>query len=96
MRHILAILVVVSLSMSCSQDPSVSNEDALVNGSSQASTSLVVDQANESNQDSDVEEIVKPPELVELEEIWDLAASRPGADVGQVFQLFRLKQSLGP
>ena len=96
MRHILAILVVVSLSMSCSQDPSVSNEDALVNGSSQASTSLAVDQANESNQDSDVEEIVKPPELVELEEIWDLAASRPGADVGQVFQLFRLKQSLGP
>ncbi len=25
-----------------------------------------------------------------------MAAARPGADIGQVFQLFRLKQSLGP
>ena len=38
----------------------------------------------------------KPPELERLEDVWDMAAARPGADVGQVFQLFRLKQSLGP
>ena len=38
----------------------------------------------------------KTPELLRLEEVWDLAAARPGADIGQVFQLFRLKQSLGP
>ena len=40
--------------------------------------------------------VSKPPELVRLEDAWDFAASRPGTDIGQVFQLFRLKQSLGP
>ena len=38
----------------------------------------------------------KPPELERLEDVWDMAAARPGADIGEVFQLFRLKQSLGP
>ena len=38
----------------------------------------------------------KTPELERLEDIWDMAAARPGADIGQVFQLFRLKQSIGP
>ena len=41
-------------------------------------------------------EATKSPELMQLEETWDFAASRPGSDIGQVFQLFRLKQSLGP
>jgi len=38
----------------------------------------------------------KSTELMQLEDAWDFAASRPGSDIGQVFQLFRLKQSLGP
>lgn len=38
----------------------------------------------------------KSQELMQLEDAWDFAASRPGADIGQVFQLFRLKQSFGP
>ena len=38
----------------------------------------------------------KPSELERLEDVWDMAAARPGADIGEVFQLFRLKQSLGP
>ncbi|MCH2624051.1 MAG: hypothetical protein MKZ77_00675 [Acidimicrobiales bacterium] len=96
MRRFRATAVLLLVLIACSQPSSVSSEDAKPSDTSPPSSSLIIDQASESNQESDVEKTTKSRELVELEEIWDLAASRPGTDIGQVFQLFRLKQSLGP
>ena len=96
MRPFFAVTFCATALMACSQDSSLSGEAVQVNDTAQVATSLVVDQTAELDQESGTDQIVKPAELVKLEDIWDLAASRPGADIGQVFQLFRLKQSLGP
>jgi len=92
MRQFFAIMIFAAALTACSQDSSLSGEEPQMGDAAQAVTSLAVDQASESA----TEQIVKRPELVRLEDVWDLAASRPGADIGLVFQLFRLKQSLGP
>ena len=96
MRPFFAVTFCATALMACSQDSSLSGDDFPVNDTAQVATSLVVDQTTESDQESGTDEIIKSPELVKLEDIWELVASRPGADIGQVFQLFRLKQSLGP
>ena len=96
MRPFFAVTFCATALMACSQDSSLSGDDLPVDDTAQVATSLVVDQIIESDQESGTDEIIKSPELVKLEDIWELVASRPGADIGQVFQLFRLKQSLGP
>lgn len=96
MRQFFAVTIFLTALTACSQDSSLSGEDPQVSDTAQVAPSLVVDQTGESNQESGTDQIVKSPELIKLEDVWDLVASRPGADIGQVFQLFRLKQSLGP
>tara|TARA_Y100001970_G_C14220423_1_gene852312 strand:- start:714 stop:1250 length:537 start_codon:yes stop_codon:yes gene_type:complete len=83
--EVLLLLVFATCSCAATQDPKL--EDSAPRTSS---TTTRVPQTTTSTS------IEKPPELLRLEEAWDLAAARPGADIGQVFQLFRLKQSLGP
>ena len=96
MRQFFAVTFFLTALMACSQDSSLSGEDVQGNDTAQVATSVVVDPTAELDQESETDQIVKPAELVKLEDIWDLAASRPGVDIGQVFQLFRFKQSLGP
>ena len=81
----LSLLVLAACSSTAAQDPELKD--------SRENPSTEVTDLSQSTASTQLE---KPPELVRLEEVWDLAASRPGADIGQVFQLFRLKQSLGP
>ena len=63
---------------------------------SQTTTTNSVNEVADEPEPTESTVAAKPPELVRLEDAWDFAASRPGTDIGQVFQLFRLKQSLGP
>lgn len=65
-------------------------------GDSRATTTTSDNEVADEPAPTESTSVAKPPELVRLEDAWDFAASRPGADIGQVFQLFRLKQSLGP
>ena len=83
--EVLLLLIFATCSCSVTQDPQPELSEPL--------TSPTTSQLAQSATSAPTQ---KPPELERLEDVWDMAAARPGADIGEVFQLFRLKQSLGP
>ncbi len=83
--EVLLLLIFATCSCSVTQDPQPELSEPL--------TSPTTSQHAQSATSAPTQ---KPPELERLEDVWDMAAARPGADIGEVFQLFRLKQSLGP
>ncbi|HAX05875.1 MAG TPA: hypothetical protein DCX77_09370 [Acidimicrobiaceae bacterium] len=89
MKSFFTVGVFILLLAACS-----STSDTAIAKVDDTATTIVEDAVPE--EESTPTALDKSPELIQLEEAWDVAASRPGADIGQVFQLFRLKQSLGP
>jgi len=89
MKSFFTVGVFILLLAACS-----STSDTAIPKVDDTATTIVEDAVPE--EESTPTALDKSPELIQLEEAWDVAASRPGADIGQVFQLFRLKQSLGP
>ncbi len=89
MKSFFTVGVFILLLAACSSTP-----DTAIAKVDDTATTIVEDAVPE--EESTPTALDKSPELIQLEEAWDVAASRPGADIGQVFQLFRLKQSLGP
>ena len=86
--EVLLLLIFATCSCSVTQDPQPELSEPL--------TGPATSQIAQTATSAPSAPAQKPPELERLEDVWDMAAARPGADIGQVFQLFRLKQSLGP
>ncbi|MDP6283109.1 MAG: hypothetical protein QGF99_05735 [Acidimicrobiales bacterium] len=92
MKRFFIVTLSLVLLTACSSAPNAKSGA----GDSQTTTTISGNAATDESQPTESTMVAKPPELIQLEDAWDSAASRPGADIGQVFQLFRLKQSLGP
>ncbi|MDP6862669.1 MAG: hypothetical protein QGH80_03195 [Acidimicrobiales bacterium] len=92
MKRLFIGTLLLALLTACSSASNAESET----GDNRAATTTSGNEVADEPEPTESTSVAKPPDLVRLEDAWDFAASRPGADIGQVFQLFRLKQSLGP